>query len=256
MEKLIKLRESEKIGTRPILTTLIIALTISFFLPFTTHGEWVRVERVIDGDTFVTSTGTKVRIINIDTPETKHPTKPKEPGGEEATQLAKFFLEGNYVWLQGKAEDKYDRRLATVKLRNGKSYADIVRFHGYDKKSNSIHSYSETPRFYLSSNPSRAKSSNPYKYSSSEMIRINGYYRKDGKWISGYWRPKSTLSPSTISTYSKPFYKKTSYRKRFYNKPSKSPGSSKSYSRKLRVKGYYRKDGTYVKPHYRRKSGK
>jgi endonuclease YncB( thermonuclease family) len=60
---------------RPIITVLIVVLVMTFVLPWASPAEWVHVDRVIDGDTFVTSDGTKVRIKNIDTPETKHPTR-------------------------------------------------------------------------------------------------------------------------------------------------------------------------------------
>ncbi|MEW6456937.1 MAG: thermonuclease family protein [Acidobacteriota bacterium] len=223
---------------RPIITAFVTALALTFVLPLAIHSEWVRVDRVIDGDTFVTSDGTKVRIRNIDTPETKHPTKGKEPGGEAATQIAKFFLEGNYVWLEGKAKDKYGRRLATVTLPGGGSYADIVRSHGYDKKSNSLYSYSGSSRYYLGGSSSQPKSLNPYSYPSSGMTWVNGYYRKDGTWVSGHWRRKSSSSSSSSSSYTVPSY---------------SFGSSNLGSGKVRVRGYYRKDGTYVKPHYRSK---
>ena len=36
-----------------------------FLLTSSVHAEWVRIEHVIDGDTFVVSDGTKVRIKNI-----------------------------------------------------------------------------------------------------------------------------------------------------------------------------------------------
>src|SRR5579862_9156736 len=39
------------------------------------------VERVIDGDTIVVDGNVRVRLIGVDTPETKHPHKPVEPLG-------------------------------------------------------------------------------------------------------------------------------------------------------------------------------
>ena len=39
------------------------------------------VTRVIDGDTLQLSTGEEVRLIGVDTPETKHPRKPVQPFG-------------------------------------------------------------------------------------------------------------------------------------------------------------------------------
>lgn len=223
---------------RPIITAFVVVLVITFILPWAAHAEWVRVDQVIDGDTFVTSDGTKIRIRNIDTPETKHPTKGKEPGGEEATQIAKFFLEGNYVWLEGKAKDKYGRRLATVTLPSGESYADIARSHGYNKKFNNLYSYTGSSHYYLGGSSSQPKSLNPYSYSSAGMTWVNGHYRKDGTWVSGHWRRKSSSSSSFSSSYTAPSY---------------SSGSSYSGSGEVPVRGYYRKDGTYVKPHYRSK---
>jgi endonuclease YncB( thermonuclease family) len=60
---------------RPIITALIVVLVMTLVLPWASRAEWVHVDRVIDGDTFVTLDGTKLRIKNIDTPETKHPTR-------------------------------------------------------------------------------------------------------------------------------------------------------------------------------------
>jgi endonuclease YncB( thermonuclease family) len=148
-------------------------------------AEWVLVRRVFDGDTFVTSTGAKMRVMDIDTPETHHPDKRREPGGEEATRLARFFLQGNYVWLEGNARDRYGRRLARVQLPGGAWYGDIVRSHGYDKR---------TRRVYAQGAPGQAPAplkGNPYRYTSAEFVWVKGHYRKDGTWVPGHYRKKS-----------------------------------------------------------------
>jgi endonuclease YncB( thermonuclease family) len=54
-----------------LLCLLIFNLILSF-----AHAETHRVERVIGGDTLMLSDGQKVRLIGVDTPETKHPQKP------------------------------------------------------------------------------------------------------------------------------------------------------------------------------------
>ena len=156
----------------------LLSIALLLLISSPVFAEWVFVERVIDGDTFVTSKGTKVRIKNIDTPETSHPYKPNEKGGREAKKLAEFFLENNYVYLHGNALDKYGRRLATVRLRGGKRYEDIVRAHGYDKRSGAVYS--------RRSNSKTAY--NQYSYSSMDMEEIDGIYY-----------PKSTISGSTFS---------------------------------------------------------
>jgi len=215
---------------------LLLLFLIIFVNP--AYAEWVRVGRVIDGDTFVTSNGTKVRIRNIDTPETNHPYKPKEKGGEGAKRLAVFFLEDNFVFLTGNALDKYGRRLATVKLRSGKRYEDIVREHGYDKRSNRIYSNSSNKRTTL----------NPYSYTSMDMEKVEGFYY-----------PKSTLSGSTLLPGKKETFRNVDLlpNQRF---PLPESNNSLEFIRcgkgRVPVKGYYRKDGTYVKPYCRSKSGK
>lgn len=80
--------------------------------------ESVTVERVIDGDTIVVSGGQKVRLILVDTPETKHPTKGVEYFGKEASAYTTSKLAGKTVYLQKDVSetDKYGRLLRYVWL--------------------------------------------------------------------------------------------------------------------------------------------
>ena len=52
------------------------------------------VARVVDGDTIILDTGEKVRLIGVDTPETKHPRKPVEYFGKEASSYTRRMCEG------------------------------------------------------------------------------------------------------------------------------------------------------------------
>jgi endonuclease YncB( thermonuclease family) len=68
-------------------------LSVSVFLPSalaaTVTTEQGRVTSVVDGDTFKVKLGKKVetvRIIGIDTPETKDPRKPVQCYGKEASK--------------------------------------------------------------------------------------------------------------------------------------------------------------------------
>ncbi|MGN7251135.1 thermonuclease family protein [Arthrobacter sp. SAFR-014] len=78
------------------------------------------VSRVIDGDTFValTNDGEKtIRLLNVDTPETKDPNAPVECLGPEATTALEQLLPvGSVVRLELDVEptDKYGRTLAGV----------------------------------------------------------------------------------------------------------------------------------------------
>ena len=63
----------------------------------------VQVSRVIDGNTIQVTTGSKqyaVRLIGVDTPETKHPAKEVQRFGQEASAFTKAALDGQTVQLE------------------------------------------------------------------------------------------------------------------------------------------------------------
>jgi micrococcal nuclease len=75
------------------------------------------VERVVDGDTMVVAGGHRVRLIGVDTPETKDPRKPVQCFGREASAYVSSLLGGGAgVRLVGDVEprDVYGRTLAYV----------------------------------------------------------------------------------------------------------------------------------------------
>ncbi|KRF09086.1 hypothetical protein ASH00_05365 [Arthrobacter sp. Soil782] len=83
-----------------------------------------QVVRVVDGDTVIVKIAdvdTRVRLLNIDTPETKHPDKAVECFGPEATAfLAETLPAGTEVGLDFDVErvDQYGRTLAAVFLED------------------------------------------------------------------------------------------------------------------------------------------
>lgn len=83
---------------------------------FTAESATAFVERVVDGDTLLLSGGPRVRLIGVDTPETKHPNRPPEPFGQEAYELTRRLVEGREVRLEFDREryDRYQRVLAYV----------------------------------------------------------------------------------------------------------------------------------------------
>ena len=95
-----------------------------------------RVERVVDGDTFVAAVGgrrERVRIIGVDTPETVAPNRPVEPYGRQASDFAKKELTGQTIRLAGDAEprDRYGRLLAYVWLADGTFWNALLAAEGY-----------------------------------------------------------------------------------------------------------------------------
>lgn len=87
---------------------------------FSPEAEAATLVRAVDGDTIVVERGgveERVRLLNIDTPETVHPDEEVECGGPEAAERINELLEpGDHVVLEFDQErrDRYDRLLAGV----------------------------------------------------------------------------------------------------------------------------------------------
>ena len=129
-----------KIRPFKILILFILFLSISCSNP-----QILICTKVIDGDTIVLSNGEKVRLIGVDTPETKHPQKPVEYFGKEATAFTNKMVGGKVVKLKYDVQrrDKYGRLLAYVYLVDGTFLnAEIIK-QGYG------HVYTKVPFKYL-----------------------------------------------------------------------------------------------------------
>jgi micrococcal nuclease len=95
-----------------------------------------RVERVVDGDTFVAAVAgrsERIRLIGVDTPETVDPDRPVQPYGREASSFAKRMLSDRTVRLEGDVEprDRYGRLLAYVWLPDGTFWNALLAAEGY-----------------------------------------------------------------------------------------------------------------------------
>lgn len=79
-------------------------------------GDIAFVKRVVDGDTLLLADGTRVRLLGVDTPETKHPEILPQPFGLEAEQFTRKHVEGQSVVLTLDRErlDRFGRLLAYV----------------------------------------------------------------------------------------------------------------------------------------------
>ena len=78
------------------------------------------VEKVIDGDTFVLTTGEKVRLIGVDTPELQREHMPVQYYAEEARRFLTRMVDGKQVTLKSdwQSKDQYERTLAYVYLED------------------------------------------------------------------------------------------------------------------------------------------
>lgn len=98
------------------------------------HGQdVVKVEGVVDGDTLFLANGEYVRLISVDTPETKHPQNPVERFGKEAYLFTKRMVEGKEVRLEydQTRRDRYGRILAYVYLKDGTFLSAEIIKQGY-----------------------------------------------------------------------------------------------------------------------------
>jgi len=88
-------------------------------------------ERVVDGDTIdiaISGNTERVRLIGINTPETKHPTKGMECFGPEASAYTKQLLpKGTKLRVERdiEARDKYGRLLLYVYIENSNVFVNL-----------------------------------------------------------------------------------------------------------------------------------
>ncbi len=127
---------------------LVVILYIDYFdlvnnkadeeVPLSADEEGYLVSSVVDGDTLVVLVGdTKetVRVLGIDTPETKYSERGEECYGTEATDEARRLLSGRRVVLttdDTQADrDSYDRLLRYVTLPDGGDYGEVMIHEGF-----------------------------------------------------------------------------------------------------------------------------
>ena len=107
-----------------------LAVTVLFAIlaAFADANDFVRVKRVIDGDTIMLESGERVRLIGVDTPESVDPRRPVERFGKEASAFTRRMAQGKRVHLKydpanaarGHKDNTQQRRtLAYVFLEDG-----------------------------------------------------------------------------------------------------------------------------------------
>ena len=83
-------------------------------------ARFVKVQRVIDGDTFVLTTGERVRMLGINTHELDRKIIQEKNLAIKATEITKGYVDGKTIKLtyDGKTKDIFGRTLAYVWLTN------------------------------------------------------------------------------------------------------------------------------------------
>jgi len=92
-------------------------------------NQVVQVRRAVDGDTLLLESGQRIRLIGVDTPETRHPDRPAEPWGAEASAFTAAKVARGEVRLQYDRErlDPYRRILAYVYVDGELLNEELIR---------------------------------------------------------------------------------------------------------------------------------
>ncbi|MCR2804898.1 thermonuclease family protein [Paenibacillus soyae] len=107
--------------------------------PSLKSDTWYPVSGFVDGDTFRVKTGdqeTTIRLLYVDTPETKKPDTPVQPFGPEAAAFTKQRLEESgevKLSFDKETKDHYDRTLAVVELKDGSILNELLLEQGLAK---------------------------------------------------------------------------------------------------------------------------
>lgn len=81
-----------------------------------------RIARVVDGDTIVTASGEKVRLMGFDTPEIRGKCPRERELARQATALLRR-LAGSGLKLERRGRDRYRRTLAVARTPAGEDVA-------------------------------------------------------------------------------------------------------------------------------------
>jgi micrococcal nuclease len=105
------------------------------------HGRQFTVVKVVDGDTLDIDipdgnySHTRIRLLGIDTPETKDPRTGPMYFGKEASDFATKLALGKQVTIfldkDRKSRDKYHRLLAYIQLPDGTFLNEVLLSEGY-----------------------------------------------------------------------------------------------------------------------------
>ena len=126
-------------GALRILVAVGLSLLVSCSSGATTKNEvLITILKVVDGDTVdidIKGDTERVRLIGVNTPETKHPTKPIECFGPEASaHLTQLLPKGTHVRIERdiEARDRYGRMLLYLYRESDNLFINLdLVSHGY-----------------------------------------------------------------------------------------------------------------------------
>ena len=109
------------------------AALLAIFIVGSKPAEAETVSSVYDGDTFTTSTGEKVRLACIDTPEMKNTAKKKadKPAAIAARDYLKSLIGDSDLTIDRVQTDFYGRTVARVYTPDGKELSREMYLSGH-----------------------------------------------------------------------------------------------------------------------------
>ncbi len=154
--------------------------------------ESAAVKWVYDGDTLLLTDKRKIRIIGIDTPETKHHKQKAQAYGAKAREALRALLKQYHyqVILQyGKErKDKYERTLAHVTLSDGTNISNWLLEQGFAKTLAFPPNVALAECYKKSEELAQVQHLKIWRYKGNQIRdanslprRINGYVRLKGK---------------------------------------------------------------------------
>ncbi len=155
-------------------------------------AESALVKWVYDGDSLLLTDKRKIRIIGIDTPETKHHRQKAQAYGAKAREALRVLLKNNNYQVSlryGKErKDKYDRTLAHVYLPDGTNISNWMLEQGYAKTLAFPPNVKLAECYKKAEEIAQAQSLKIWRYKSNKVRdaaslprRISGYVRLKGK---------------------------------------------------------------------------
>ena len=188
-----------------------------------------KVKWVYDGDTLLLTDKRKIRIIGIDTPETRHHKQKAQAYGAKAKEALRELLKKfNYqvILRYGKErKDKYKRTLAHVYLPDGTNISNWLLEQGYAKTLAFPPNIALAKCYKKSEKMAQARALKIWRYKGNQVKmakslprRINGYVRLQGK-ISKIKRYRKSLIMELESNSKSPIRVKIKKRNmRYFNK--------------------------------------
>ncbi len=140
MRELKQQQKTEKLSNRGLLCFCLVFLNLTPSLVTAACDSWTQgglytVKQISDGDTLLLSSGEKVRLIGINTPELARKQRPAEHFARDAKSRLKTLIAASnskiYLQYGNEVQDHYKRILAHIYDRDGRNITEQLLSEGF-----------------------------------------------------------------------------------------------------------------------------